>query len=476
MCNLYESLIEYARQDIYPMHMPGHKRNQDFHMDNPYFFDVTEVEGMDDLYHPVGILKYSMEHIARMYGAEKSFLLINGSTAGILAAVSACCRRGQTVLMARNCHKSVYHAAFLLELEQKYIYPSFVTGTQIVTGITKEDVALALEKTQNVKCVVLTSPTYEGFVSDLSEISSFLHEQGIPLIVDEAHGAHLRWNAVFPESAVEAGADLVIQSAHKTLPSLTQTAVLHYQSTLVSEEEVRRFLGIYQTSSPSYVLMASVDRCYMWLQEEGKAAFEAYVKRLRRFYKRMHSLKTLRLLSGEKRDPSKIVVLTAGSGITGPELTRCLREEYKIETEMELSDYVIAMTSVADSEQGFRRLENALLKIDGELVGREVEKGEGEKRYIEAEYYCNAYEAVYCEGKERLIHKAAGEISKEYVYVYPPGVPVVIPGEKLNESMIEYLLRQQESGCELRGLKDGEGRKIEVIRDKNCILNKERRR
>ncbi|MCC8098209.1 MAG: aminotransferase class V-fold PLP-dependent enzyme, partial [Eubacterium sp.] len=253
----------------YPFHMPGHKRNTELFKNDIFKYDFTEIEGTDDLHHPTEILKQCMDYAADVYGTKKTYFLVNGSTCGLLAAVSAHTDIGDTVLIARNCHKSVYNAVFLRNLRPVYISPP-VTGEGISGGISPEEVEKAL-KAASAKAFVMVSPTYEGIVSDVKAISEVCRKYGCVLIVDEAHGAHFSFYGKFPKSTIESGADIVIQSLHKTLPSLTQTALLHICSERADRDKTEKYLSIYQSSSPSYILLSSIDSCIKYMAgKEGR--------------------------------------------------------------------------------------------------------------------------------------------------------------------------------------------------------------
>lgn len=231
--NLLKRLKEYGDSDFYPFHMPGHKRQYRdpflSEFPNPFSIDITEINGFDNLHHPEGILKDSMEWAAEIYGSDKTYYLVNGSSCGILSAISATVDSRGTILMSRNCHKSAFHGVFLNQLNAKYIYPQFISEMGLQGGILAEDVEGLLKKYPDIDAVLVVSPTYDGVVSDIKAIAQVVHRFGVPLIVDEAHGAHFSFgkNNGFPVSALDLGADIVIQSLHKTLPSLTQTALLH---------------------------------------------------------------------------------------------------------------------------------------------------------------------------------------------------------------------------------------------------------
>lgn len=239
---IFEKLRQLDKEGMYPFHMPGHKRQkQDIMREGSLFaLDTTEISGFDDLHHPEGMIKESMEYVQHIYGSKESYFLINSTTGGILASVAASCRLGDKILISRNCHKSVYHAISMLGLRPVYLYPKIEQN--ICMGITKSQVQDILGRENGIKAAVIVSPTYEGMVSDIRQIAEVLHEEGIPLIVDEAHGAHFVFHSGFPESAVSQGADAVIQSLHKTLPSLTQTGLLHICSSRIG---TRRFSRLY---------------------------------------------------------------------------------------------------------------------------------------------------------------------------------------------------------------------------------------
>lgn len=240
MERLYKELEAYGKSDFYPFHMPGHKRNPEF-VDGvfPFERDITEISGFDNLHHPEGIIKEAQEAAACLYGTKKCLFSVNGSTAALQAAISACVQKGGKILMARNCHKAVYHTLYLRDIQPVYIYPQSDPKLGINGGISPTRVERYLEENQDVEAVLITSPTYDGVVSDVKNIAHAAHKFGIPLIVDEAHGAHLRFSDYFPDSAVELGADIVVQSFHKTLPSMTQTAVLHVCSSRTDMEKIK---------------------------------------------------------------------------------------------------------------------------------------------------------------------------------------------------------------------------------------------
>ncbi len=459
---MYEKLLAYANEDIYPMHMPGHKRNPEFQMANPYSFDVTEVEGTDNLHHPREEIRRLMNQMKSCYGTRESYLLVNGSTCGILAALSACCKKGDFILVDRNCHRSVYHGIYLLGLNPVYLYRKVEKKTGIAMGLERKAVEKALSENPNLSCVILTSPTYEGIVSEIRQIAKSVHQREIPLIVDEAHGAHLAWGEGLmdgiPSSAMTQGADLVIESLHKTLPALTQTGVLHLCSGRIPPSLVERYLAIYETSSPSYVLMASVAQCMDWMEKNKTRAFSEYKKNLDWFREQSSLWKVLSLWDNPQKESSKLVIFTGTKELRGPELAAILREKYKIQVEMEGSWYCLAMTSPCDTREGFQRLADALSTIDKGLAEQGIKRDDGlnvlQESVPAAKVRMDSYKAMNGGQQEILLENSVGRISAEYVMVYPPGIPFLVPGEEISQSVVEMISQAKEQGLQVIGPED----------------------
>lgn len=469
--DLYDQLLKYKDDGYYPMHMPGHKRNKDFIMENPYAIDITEIEDFDNLHEAEGVLLHSMEKAARVFKAKQSFFLINGSTSGILAGISACTKRGDYILMARNSHKAVYNAVYLRELLPVYLYPRVEDPHGIAGSIQVEEVERMLKQYPDIKLVVITSPSYEGVISNIKEIAAIAHNYGVPLLVDEAHGAHLSFHESFPQSSVDFGADIVIQSVHKTLPAFTQTAILHRNSDLIKEEELKRYLGIYQTSSPSYVLMAGISNCINFLERKGKFAFEIYVKQLESFYNQTSTLESICIWKPEDhdfyyaKDPSKIIVLSNCEELTGTKLYEILLHKYKIQVEMVSKNYVLCMTSVCDTEEGFLRLLNALLEIDEEYKSCRTYKMQDSKYvdFVKAKIKYTHNESSMLSSKQSRLVESVNKIAAEYVYLYPPGIPILVPGEVITEEIVYSLMEYKKAGLVLRGMKDHMETMIQVL-------------
>lgn len=477
---LIERLRRYSASDFYPFHMPGHKRNPAIGSEyrNPFEIDITEIQGFDNLHHPEGILKDSMEWAASVYGADRTYYLVNGSSCGILAAICGTTGCGGTILMARNCHKAAYNGVFLNHLQARYVYPQVIENLGIQGGILPEDVDKILRENGDIEAVLIVSPTYDGIVSDVAGIADAAHRYGKPLIVDEAHGAHFPFGRDFPVSALELGADVVIQSVHKTLPCFTQTALLHIKGDLVSVKEIERYLRVFQSSSPSYVFMAGIENCIYHMDREGREEMGKFYRSLSNLRSELKGMEHLKLVDDRwigkygvyDLDPSKIVISVGKTDLTGADLDRILREQYHLELEMCCADHVVAITSLGDRTEGLKRLVGALLTIDRELKDRE-ENADLESSLewsgrvtSRPEVEMTIFDGIRAEKEAVAIENSVGRIAGEFVYIYPPGIPIVAPGEMLLPSLVHTIWEYQEMGLSVQGLEDPSGRTIQVIK------------
>ncbi|MDE5996165.1 MAG: aminotransferase class I/II-fold pyridoxal phosphate-dependent enzyme, partial [Eubacterium sp.] len=371
----------------YPFHMPGHKRNPDFNIDGSEI-DITEIKGFDNLHSPSGSIFEIEQKLSSLYNSEKTFMLVNGSTVGLLASIFAVTEQKDKIIIARNCHKSVYNACFLRELDVVYIEPEYNEENGFYIEIKQCEIDKAIQNNPDAKAVVLTSPTYEGCVSDVYA--------DIPIIIDSAHGAHFGFGS-FP---VYPNGDIVVSSLHKTLPSLTQTAILNvYNNALI--DKVKMYFDIFQTTSPSYVLMNSVSKCVAFL-ENSKKAFEEYEAMLNDFYQ----IKLSHLEFIKTDDKGKIIISTAKCNINGHQLADMLREKHSIECEMESINYIILMTSVADTKDAFAVLKNALVEIDKTLVKSSINII---KKPAIPKKICSSFEIKKTE--KTLLENANGKVS-----------------------------------------------------------------
>lgn len=444
--SLYEKLRAYCKDDYIPMHMPGAKRNtQLLQMEDPYSIDITEIDGFDNMHHPEDIIKNGFHRCAKLFGAEESLYLVNGSSAGIMAAICGATQKKDKVIVARNSHKSVYHALYLNELNPVYIYPELVNNAGIYGAVSADDVENLIKANEDATAVIITSPTYEGIVSDIKRIAEVAHQHNMVLIVDEAHGAHFNFSSYFPESAVKCGADAVIQSIHKTLPSFTQTALLHLNGNMIDRNRVKMYWDMYQTTSPSYILMSGIDQCMTLLENQGPQLFKEYELRLNKLRNQLTSLKHFHLMDVD--DPSKIVLLVSNA----KRLYDILIEKYKIQLEMTSVSYVIAMTSIADTDHYYERFLSALQELD------EIWEDESQEYFScsigNAQVVCNSFDAINADAKGFYgLDQCLGKVSAGSICFYPPGIPLLHPGERITQQVIDIIRQGVESNLEILGL------------------------
>ncbi|MCR4791690.1 MAG: aminotransferase class V-fold PLP-dependent enzyme [Lachnospiraceae bacterium] len=470
MTSLYEELKKYSESGIYPCHMPGHKRK-----DFGYFpagfssVDFTEAEGLDDLHDPSGIILDAQKKAASVLGADETFFLINGSTAGILAAVSACTGKGGRIILVRNCHRSAYNAIYLRDLVPSYIWPETVEGLSIADAAGTDEVRAALDAAPDAQAVLIVSPTYEGRLADIAGIAEAVHERGIPLIVDEAHGAHLSFAEGSPFDAIRNGADIAIQSVHKTLPAPTQTSVLSVKGDLVDREKLRRFLSIYQSSSPSYPFMAMIDGCIGYMAENAGLVpslcdnFEKLLNRLEVCDKLIFRPSVTELKEG-RADYGKLLICSGSSGLNGVQIAGILRKKYGIETEMACPGFVLAMFTVCDDTDGFDRVAEAIIDLDGSLEAHGADTADEDltNGYPKVSGIMNLSDAIDSEKEDIPLERSAGRICGSLISMYPPGTPILVPGEEISEDARDFILNCISEGLNIKGIGDG---RISVVKN-----------
>ncbi len=521
-----EALEKYIEKGTYPWHMPGHKRQP---LEGPgnfwngvYAHDFTEAKDLDDMHEPEMFIADSLAEMKKVYGTFATYMLVNGSTSGIMTAIHATCHRGDVILAARNCHKAVYNAICMLELEPEYIVPDYVDmrwlcgmnqamsdkmtdacgkddcetreGTDICgegdretperTDVLGDISPDKLERAINTmiadgrkpSAVIITSPTYEGVISDIRIIAEIAHRYGIYLIVDEAQGAHLNFMEGH-ETAMEQGADIVIESLHKTMPALTQTSLLHVMDPKL-DERVRRYLQIFQTSSPSYIFMQSMEKAVAF-GANNRAVFVEYGRRLEIFAEKCGNLRNIRLFrpgvnvskndegcSACKvfdHDEGRLVFVVRpgtvdGSGqiFTGVMLADILADRYGLIVEMASVSYVICISSVVDSAASYDILFKAIEEIDSGLEYRSIVDGSRAMDIISGRRSAMVPGKAWDETSEMVpLELSVGRISGAFVYAYPPGIPVLAPGEIVDERAVCGIDTMIRSGLNVSGVDDG---------------------
>ena len=481
---ILNGLIQYNTEGSYPWHMPGHKRrlNTIFPdmVENPFSIDVTEVDELDELHDPKGIILEAETRAEEVYGSDKSYYLVNGATCGIMAAISAVCDHGDTIIISRNCHKSVYNTIRILGLKAVYIMPEWNEELSMFGGVSPDMVKKAIKEHSHTKAVLIVSPTYEGVVSDVEKIAKITHKEKIPLIVDEAHGAHFEFISNvnetisttnyknIPRPAIRLGADIVVESLHKTLPAMTQCAILHMKKGLVSEKRLDEFVSLYQSTSPSYVFMATMEACIEKMDFERDGRFLVFKQLIMDYRKKFSELTHIHLVTGDDfkkysnsdYDSSRFVFSVKNCGIetengvipvTGVILSRMLEKQYGQTMEMAGGNYVVAIATIADDKEAFESLYLAMETIDKQLMDFD---STADTLLYETlpEKRMEIYDAK-SRGEIRVpIDDAVGRVSSNFIYVYPPGIPIVTPGEIISRDIIRGIKRCLEFGRNVKGV------------------------
>lgn len=481
---ILEGLFKYREEKTLRFHMPGHKGNDrrfdslEWIRQGLYDFDNTEVPGLDNLHMPEEMIKRAQELAARAFGAHRSYFLVNGSTCGIYSMILGTTKPGDRILIQRNCHRSVFMAALLGDLETLYLDPDYLMEFAIPGGVDPGMVRQRLDECKDIKAIVLTNPSYYGICSDLSAIVKIAHARGVIVLVDEAHGAHFAFSNRLPETAMSAGADAAVSSIHKTLPALTQASILHTAGSL-DDSGIPFMLRVFQTTSPSYILMASLDAARYIMETQGEQLLEKHWIAIEKFADQVKRLPGMSLLADDmigrasiaRTDWTKIVLRTT---IPGGELSRVLREEFHIQVEMADRNNIVLITGVADEAGIFDRLAEVLRKLCMNYIPEKGNKQEHVKTLgnetqesytasIPYEVAVNMREAYYSRKKRIRLAEAKGQISAEMVVPYPPGIPILLPGEYITESILERIQNDRQNGNRISGLQDSTLEWIEVL-------------
>lgn len=447
---LYHALIQHARRNSHSFHVPGH-HNGDVFFDeaktiyNPLLtIDLTELSGLDDLHHPSGVIKEAQDLVSQLYGSAESFFLVNGTTVGNLAMILSVCGPGDTILIQRNCHKSVFHAVDLAGAEPVYLAPDIDEIMHVPTHVPLDTIKEALKAYPNAKGLVLTNPTYYGHSADLTEIISEAHQYGIPVLVDEAHGAHFVLGEPFPASALQMGADIVVQSAHKTLPAMTMGSYLHLNSNKIERNRVADYLNRLQSSSPSYPIMASLDlaRAYVqhMIEEQKLSDVLQHIQSIKQTFDSLAYAAPVEPANQRiTMDPLKLTIRSK-CGHSGFTLQKIL-ERVNIFTELADENQVLLVLPLG----GKQRIDSETIK----KIDHEIEKTPSDQMNVPAEWEAQPItvmpypkKVLNTLQKEYVgFDKAAGRLNAEDVIPYPPGIPMIMAGERITRESVQKLSR-----------------------------------
>ena len=474
---IYEGLVKLRKKRIVPFDVPGHKRGRG----NPELvellgekcvgIDVNSMKPLDNLGHPISIIRDAEELAAEAFGAAHAFLMIGGTTSSVQTMILSTCKAGDKIILPRNVHKSAINALVLCGAIPIYIEMSVDPKIGIALGLENDRVAQAINDHPDAKAILINNPTYYGICSDLKGLTEMAHAAGMKVLVDEAHGAHLHFTDKLPLSAMDAGADMSAVSMHKSGGSLTQSSLLLVGDQM-NPEYVRQIINLTQSTSASYLLMSSLDISRRNLALRGKESFEKVIE-LSEYARReinaiggyyAYSKELVDGVSVSDFDVTKLSVYTQGIGLTGIEVYDLLRDEYDIQIEFGDIGNILAYISIGDRIQDIERLVGALADIKRlySRDGKDLIAGE----YIQPELVLSPQEAFYSERRSLTLDESVGQVCGEFVMCYPPGIPILAPGERITQGLVDYIQFAKERGCSLQGTEDPEVNHINVIKRK----------
>lgn len=464
---ILNKLQELKDDNLVSFHVPGHKMGKIFNklgygniLENIYTLDTTEIDGTDNLHNAKEIIKLSQERASRVFNSDKTIYLVNGTTCGIEAAIMAICNPKSKIIVNRDCHQSVINGCILGDIEPIYIPSIVCEKTNIIMGVDPKDVKLAIDNNLDAKAIVLTYPTYYGKTFDLKYICNYAHSKNMIVIIDEAHGAHLQLSDELPQSAINEGADIIIQSTHKTLPSFTQSSMIHIKGNRIDEDRIGTMLRFLESSSPSYMLLTSLELAVDIYEKHGINLMKELLENISNFKSKFEDNPNIIIYNS--MDKTKIFISLKKLGLTGYELDSILREEYKIQ--VELSNYygVLLICTIGNDEDDFLRLEKALKYLLSKTNKKKLLQDTNYPKMI-PQKILNPREAFYSNKKTVKLKDSIGKISGEYIIPYPPGISLISPGEIITQEIITYIHQGVKSGMIVSGVKDINLEYIDII-------------
>lgn len=464
---IVDKLEQLRDEGIISFHVPGHKMGKIFDklgyndiLEKIYTLDTTEIEGTDNLHNAKEVIKQSQERAARVFNSDKTIYLVNGSTCGIQAAIMSTCPPKSKIIVNRDCHQSVINSCILGDITPVYIDSEICRETNILKGINYSKAKEIIDNNLDAKAIILTYPTYYGETYNLQDICNYAHDKDMIVIVDEAHGAHLELSDRLPKSAINLGADIVIQSTHKTLPSFTQSSMVHIKGNRVDYNKLLSILRIIESSSPSYLFMSSLELAVDIYEKHGKELMESLLNNIDKFKDKFKSNHDVYIYN--EMDKTKIFISLKNIGMTGYELDEILRSEYKMQCELSNHYGVLLICTIGNEEEDFICLETALKDI----LNKYKNKGSIEDTDYPVsipKMKLTPREAFYKEKKRVKLKDSIGKISGEYIIPYPPGISLISPGEIISEEIITYIHQGLKDGMIISGIKDSNLEFIDII-------------
>ena len=483
---LLDAVLEYRRQGVVRFHMPGHRggpgadpRIGQVLGREVFAMDVTGVLGLDDLHQPRGVIAEAQQLAAEAFGADRSFFLVNGTSVGVQAMILAACEPGDKLIVARNVHKSIIGGLVLSGVVPVYVAPEIDPHFGIALGVTPQAIQEALDLHPDARGVLLVSPTYHGIAGDLAEIARVVHERGKVLLVDEAHGPHFAFHEDMPVPALDCGADICAQGVHKILSGLTQASILHVRGDRIDVGRLQAVLRLLQSTSASYLLMSSIDVARMQMATSGRELIQHAIELADLLRRRIRGIPGLDTFGAEwcgrpgvfQMDPTKVTVRVRGLGLTGAHVERWLREFGPIQAEMSDLFCVLFIVGFANRPDEVERLADALAYLADHVD--EHRPPEAERLLTAAEAVVARHqqppvevsprEAFFARHRSVPLERAVGCIAGEVVTCYPPGIPILCPGERVTEAVVEHLLLVRQAGMAVSGPRDPRLETLEVL-------------
>ena len=471
---IYEALERFREMRVVPFDVPGHKHGKGnpeltaFLGEKCVGVDVNSMKPLDNLCHPVSVIHEAELLAADAFGAKHAFLMVGGTTSSVQSMVLSCCKQGDKIILPRNVHRSVINSLVLCGAIPVYVNPDVDRRLGISLGMNRDQVKKAIEENPDAVAVLVNNPTYYGICSDIRAIVKMAHDAGMLCLADEAHGTHFYFGENMPVSAMRAGADMAAVSMHKSGGSLTQSSLLLIGEN-VSEGHVRQIINLTQTTSGSYLLMSSLDISRRNLALRGKEVFRKVIEMAEYAREEVNAIGGYyaygrEMINGDSIfdfDPTKLSVHTRDIGLAGIEVYDILRDEYDIQIEFGDIGNILAYLSIGDRMQELERLVSALAEIRRRY--KKNPDGLMTQEYIDPEVVCSPQKAFYSDKKSVPLKDSAGEVCSEFVMCYPPGIPILAPGERITEAILEYISYAKAKGCSMTGPEDPDINNINIL-------------
>lgn len=483
---LFDALMNYVNEQTIPFHVPGHKQGRGNKVlaailgSTTLSIDLSCMEDLDNICNPKSVIKEAENLAANLYSADNAFFLVNGTTSGIQAMIMSVCNPGDKIILPRNAHKSAIGGIILSGAHPIYIEPEIDSFWGIAMGVTTKKIREALELHPDAKAVFMINPTYYGIASNLKEIVKIAHSFNVPVLVDEAHGAHLAFHEDLPFSAMEAGADLAASSTHKLVGSLTQSSILLHQGNLINPEYIKSVLNLTQTTSPSYILLASLDIARKEMALYGKERVKKTIELTQKAKKELKKIPGIFVLETDildhngkyALDTAKLVINVRELGFSGYEIERILRKKYHIQVELSDLYNIIALVTIGDDDSTLEAFINAFKDIVSSRPANKIVRYALDLPNLPDQQVLPR-QAFYGETHLLPLNEAEGEISAEMIMAYPPGIPLICPGERITKEIIEYIQLLHTEEAQLQGTQDPKVRNIKVLNNRLVLLQNE---